>query len=82
MSVETIDDLAFFCVGVGGDGEMRAFNGGMGGFGSRGPREEVSGRVDEGNGGGSEFRLGGDDFNSVAEDDGVGLDRGGHVVVV
>jgi hypothetical protein len=91
--VDTVDDFALFCLGVWGDGEAWACGGmigfrsccagrrdsdgigfrlGVGGIGRSG------GWVHERDGGGTEFRLSGDDFDVAAEDGGVG----GHVVVV
>ena len=89
MSADTIDDFPFFCLGVGGDGELWA-RGGMSGLGSWCARGsgvdrlgigrigEGRGWIDECDGGGTELRLSGDDFDAAAED----VDGRGHVVVV
>ena len=94
MTMDAIDDFAFLGLGVWGDGEAWTC-GGRGDFGSRCARgssddgfglgiSEVSGSgswVDERDGGGTEFCLGRDDFDGVAEDvDGCGDGR--HIVVV
>ena len=91
------DDLFFFGIRVGGDGEVRSFGGCMDGLGGWCAWErdgrwvdvgfglgvgEVSrsgGRIHECDGGGTELCSGGDDFDAIAEDGGVG---GRHVVVV
>ena len=94
MSVDTVDDFAFFSFRVGGDGETWAFRNvsGFGGWCARGSGDdrfglgvsEVSGNGDwvhERNGGGAKLCLGRDDFDGAAEDvDGSGWGR--HVVVV
>ena len=49
------DDLAFLCIGVGGDGKVWAFDGSLDGFGGRCAREWDSRWIDEGDGGGREF---------------------------
>ena len=92
MSVDTIDDLAFFGLGVWGDGETWA-RGGVGDFGSWCTRRSGNdgfgmGRIGKGggwihecDGRGTELRLGRDDLDGVVEDvDGCG--GRGHVVVV
>ena len=81
--VDTVDDLAFFCLGVWGDGEAWAC-GDMSGFGGRCVRGRGSdgvglglgigevgwsrGWIHERDGGGTELCLGRDDFDAVAED--------------
>ena len=91
VSVDTVDDFAFFGLRVWGDGEAWAY-GGVSGFGGRRTRGsggdrfglgvgEVSGSrgwVDERDGGGTELCLGRDDLDGAAED----VDWGRHVVVV
>ena len=92
VSVDTVNDLAFFGLGVWGDGETWA-RGSVSGFGSwcaRGSGDDGlgMGRISEGggwiherDGGGTELCLGRDDFDGVAEDvDGCG--GRGHVAVV
>ena len=93
MSVDTVDDLAFFGFGVWGDGKSWTRGGGsdFGGWCARRGGDdglglgmgEVSGsggRIHERNGGGTELCLGRDDFDGGAEDvDGLGGGR--HVVV-
>ena len=93
MSVDTIDDFAFFGLGVGGDGEAWAY-GGMSGFRGRcawgsgnvrlglgvGEVSGSGGRVHERDSGGAKLCLGRDDLDGVAEDvDGLGGGR--HVVM-
>jgi hypothetical protein len=81
VSVDTVDDFAFFGFRVWSDGESWAYGSvsGFGGWcarGSDGDRfglgvGEMSGdrsRVDECDGGGTELRLGRDDLDGVAED--------------
>ena len=94
MSVDAVDDLAFFGLGIWGDGEAWAC-GSVSGFGGRCTRRsgdnglglgvgEVSGsrgRVHECDGRGTELCLGRDDLDGVAEDVD-GRRGGGHVVVV
>ena len=88
VSKDTIDDFALFGLGVWGDGELRmhrsvsGFGGrctrGSGGDGFRiGGIGRDGGWIHECDGGGTELRLGRDDFDAVAEDGG-----GGHVAVV
>ena len=89
MSVDTIDDLAFFGLGVWGDGETWAYRG-MSSLGGRCSGRSSDdgfgmGRIDGGrgwiherDGGGTKLCLGRDDFDAVAED----VDGGGHVAVV
>ena len=94
MSVDAVDDLAFFGLGIWSDGETWAC-GSVSDFGSGCTRRcgddglglsvgEVSGskgRVHECDGGGAKLCLGRDDLDGVAEDvDGRG--GRGHVVVV
>ena len=81
VSADAINDFAFFCLGVWGNGESWAYGSvsGFGGWCARGSGDdrfglgvgEVSGsgaRVHERNGGGAELCLGRDDFEGVAED--------------
>ena len=90
--MDTVNDLAFFGLGVWGDGEAWAC-GSVGDFGSWRARRSGDdgfgmGRVGKGggwihecDGGGTELCLDRDDFDGVAEDvDGRG--GRGHVVVV
>ena len=90
MSVDAINDFALFRLGVWGDGESWACRSGsgFGGWRARGSGDdgfclgvgEVSrsgGRVHERDGRGTEFCLGRDDFDAVAED----VDGGRHVMV-
>ena len=86
MSVDTINDLAFFGFGVWGDGELWTCRG-VNDFGGRCTGRSNSGGfrmgreggwIHECDGGGAEFCLGGDDFDGVAEDVG----GSGHVVVL
>ena len=94
MPVDAVDDFAFLGLGVGCDGEAWAC-GSVSDFGGRcargssddglglgvGEMSGSGGRVHERDGRGTEFCLGGDDLDGVAEDvDGSG--RGRHVVVV
>ena len=92
MPVDAVDDLAFFGLGVGSDGEAwacgsardfgswRARRGGDDGFGM-GRIGKCGGWIHERDGGGTELCLGGDDLDGAAEDvDGCG--GRGHVVVV
>ena len=95
VSMDMVDDFAFFGLGVWGDGETWTRRG-VNGFGSRRVRGRGSGDVGFGlgvdevgrggrwiherDGGGTELCLGRDGLDGVAED-GAGLDRGGHVVV-
>ena len=94
MPTDTVDDLSFLGLGVWGDGEAWTCRG-RGSFGGRCARGssndglglgigEVSGSggwIHESDGGGTEFCLGRDDLDGVAED--VDGSRGGrHVVVV
>ena len=77
-------DFAFFGVGVGGDGEMWAFDGSVDRFGSRCTREWDGRWVDEGDGGGRELRsdrFRGDGGLDVVKG-GVGLSGRGHVGIV
>ena len=80
MSVDSIDDLALFGLGVWGDGEPWA-HGGVDGFGGWCAREWDGRWVDEGDGGGRE--LGSDRFcgngGSDVIDGGVSLSGRGHV---
>ena len=88
MSKDTVDNFAFFGLGVWGDGKTWAC-GGVSGFGSQCTRRgggdgfrigrigRDGGWIHECDGGGAELRLGRDDFNVVAEYVG-----GGHVVIV
>ena len=86
MSMDTVDDFALFSLGVQGDGETWA-RGSVSGFGGRCMRRSgvdwfrmgrEGGWIHERDGGGTELRLGGDDFDAVAED----VDGGRHVAVV
>jgi hypothetical protein len=82
--MNTRDDLAFLCVGVGGNGEVRSFDGSADGFGGWCTREWNGGWIDEGDGGGREFGsdwFRGDGGLDVVEG-GVGLSGGRHVGVV
>ena len=72
--MDTGDDLALLRVRVGGDSEMWTFDGCTDGFGGWCTWERDGRWVDESDGRGAELGLGGDDFDSVAEDGGVGLD--------
>ena len=89
MSVDAINDFALLCLGVWGDGEPwahRGMNGlgvwcerrgGVDGFGM-GRMGRGRGWIHECDGGGTELRLGGDDFDAAAED----VDGRRHVAVV
>ena len=90
MSVDTVDDFALFCLGVGGDGEAWACGGVSDFRGRRAGRSSGDGFgmgrigrdggwIHKRDGGSTEFCLCGDDFDAVAEDGGVGR---GHVGVV
>ena len=84
MGADAGHNFSFFGVGVGCDGELRAFDGGLDGFGGWCAREWDGRRVDKSDGGGCEFWSywvccdGGLD---VVEG-GVGLSGGRHVGVV
>ena len=84
MVADAGNDLAFFCVGVGGDGEVWAFVGSGDGFGGWCMRKWGVGWIDEGDGGGGELWL--DWFRSDGGLDivegGVGFDGRRHGVVV
>ena len=91
VSVDTVDDFAFFCLRVWGDGESRAYGSvsGLGGWCTRrggddrfglGVGEMSGGWVHKRDGGGAKLCLGRDDFDGVAEDVD-GLRGGGHVAV-
>ena len=84
MAVDAGHDFAFFGVGVRGDGEAWAFNGSVGGLGSRCAREWDGRWVDQGDGGSRELgsdRVCGDGGLDVVEG-GVGLGGGRHVELV
>ena len=57
MVVDVGHNFAFFGVGVGGNGKMRAFDGSVDGFGSWRAREWDGRQVDEGDGRGCELGL-------------------------
>ena len=59
VTMNSGDDLAFFCFRVRGDGEMRAFSGSMDGFGGRHSRERNGGWIDEGDGRGGKLCMDG-----------------------
>ena len=78
------DDLAFFRVGIGGDGEVGAFDGSVDGFRGRCAGKWNGRWVDEGDGGGGEFWsewIRGDGGLDVVEG-GVGFGGRRHVVLV
>ena len=88
--VDAGDDFSFFGIGVGGDGETWACRG-VGRFGGwctgrssddwfgMGRIGRDRGWVHKHNGGVTELRLGGDNFDAITEDGDTG---GRHVVVV
>ena len=88
--MDTVNNLALFCLGVWGDGETWARGGGSGfggwctrrsGMGRFGMGRIGGGWIHECKGGGPELCLGGDDFDGAAEDVDGGRGRR-HVVVV
>ena len=84
MAMDAGHDFAFFGVRVRGDGEMWAFDRSVDRLGSWCTGEWDGRWVDEGDGGGCEFRsdrIRGDGGLDVVEG-GVGLDGGGHVELV
>ena len=84
MAVDAGNDLAFFRVGVGGDGEVWAFDGSGDGFRGRCAGKWDSRWVHKGDGGGGELWsnwVRGDGGLGVVEG-GVGFSGRGHVVVV
>ena len=84
MTMDAGHDFAFFGVRVGGNGEMWAFDRSVNRLGSRCVREWDSRRVDEGNGGDSEFGsdwIRGDGGLDIVEG-GVGFSGRGHVGLV
>ena len=84
MVADTGDDFAFFCVRVGGDGEVRSLNGSGDGFRGRRAGKWDDRWVNEGDGRGSEFRsdwIRGDGGLDVVEG-GISFSGGRHVVVV
>ena len=82
MVVDAGNNFALLCIGVGGDGEMWAFDGSVDGLGGWCARERDGGWIDEGDGGGSEFWSNWLDGGLGVVEGGVGFDRGRHVVVV
>jgi hypothetical protein len=81
VAMDAGHDFAFFSVGVGGDGEVWAFDWSVGWLGSRCVREWDGRWVDEGDGGGCELRsdwIRGDGGLDVVEG-GVGLSASGKV---
>ena len=84
MAVNARDNFAFFCVGVGGDGEVWAFDGSRDGLRGRCARKWDGRWVDEGDGGGGELWsdwVRGDGGLDVVER-GVVFNGRKHVVVV
>ena len=84
VMVDAGNDLALFCIRIGGDGEMQAFDGSMDGFRGWCAREWDGRWIDEGDGGGGEFWSNWLRSNSGLDivEGGVGFNRGRHVVLV
>ena len=84
MVVDAGDDFALLRIGVGGDGEMWAFDWGLNGFGGWRVREWDGWRIDEGDGRSGKFRSYGVCGNGGLDvvERGVGFDGGRHAEVV